>query len=100
MKPHADKRVVDISKIFLLNKKRTWRQVHTVTALRFPRKNPYLKIRPSLAIEYSILGKGRSAPSKDDVNPQRAPIAITYLAQGAPLNANTLGNVPPSGRVL
>ena len=68
--------------------------------LSFRRKNPYLKIRPSLAIEYSILGKGRSAPSKDDVNPQRAPIAITYLAQGAPLNANTLGNVPPSGRVL
>lgn len=70
------------------------------SSLSFPRKNPYLKIRPSLAIEYSILGKGRSAPSKDDVNPQRAPIAITYLAQGAPLNANTLGNVPPSGRVL
>ena len=60
----------------------------------------YLKITPSLAIEYSILGSGTSAPSKDDVSPHRAPIAITYLAQGAPLIANTLGNVPPSGSVL
>ena len=55
---------------------------------------------PSLAIEYSILGIGTRAPSRDDVSPQRAPIAITYLAQGAPLNLNTLGNVPPSGRSL
>ena len=62
--------------------------------------NSYLKMRPSLPKEYSILGKGTSDPSRDDVNPQRAPIAITYLAQGAPLKANTFGKVPPSGRVL
>ena len=49
-------------------------------------------------MEYSILGNGRSAPSKDDVNPHRAPTAITYLAQGAPLKANTLGKVPSTGR--
>ena len=60
----------------------------------------HLKMRPSLAMEYSILGNGRSAPSKDDVNPHRAPTAITYLAQGAPLKANTLGKVPSRGRSL
>ena len=62
--------------------------------------NSYLNMRPSLAMEYSILGNGRSAPSRDDVSAQRAPIAIIYLAQVAPLKANTLGNVPPSGRLL
>ena len=51
-------------------------------------------------MEYSILGKANSTPSRVDVNPERAPIAITYLAQGAPLKANTSGNVPSSGRVL
>ena len=61
---------------------------------------PHLKMSPSLPIEYSILGRGKSAPRRDDVRPQRAPMAMTYLAHGAPLNANTLGNVPPSGRVL
>ena len=67
----------------------------------FIHKNkPYLKMRPSLAIEYNILGKGRSAPSRDDVSPQRAPIAITYLAHVAPLKANTLGSVPSTGRAL
>ena len=60
----------------------------------------YLKMIPSLAMEYSILGSGTSAPSRDDVSPHRAPTAMMYLAQGAPLKANTFGNVPSSGSVL
>jgi len=52
---------------------------------------------PSLAIEYSILGSGTSAPRRDDVSPHRAPTAIIYLAQGAPLKSNTFGSVPFSG---
>ena len=51
-------------------------------------------------MEYSILGNGTSAPSRDDVSPHRAPMAITDLAQGEPLMANTFGSVPPTGRVL
>ena len=65
-----------------------------------PTKYSYLKMRPSFAMEYSILGNGTSAPSRDDVSPHRAPMAITYVAQCEPLLANTFGNVPPTGRVL
>ena len=65
-----------------------------------PKNKPYLKMRPSLAMEYNILGKGRSAPSRDDLSPQRPPIMITYLGHGAPFKTNALGNVPSSGRAL
>ena len=58
----------------------------------------YLKMMPSLAMEYNILGSGTSDPSKDEVSPHSAPISITYLAQGAPFIANTSDNV--TGRVL
>ena len=51
----------------------------------------YLKMRPSLAIAYSILGKGNKAPIKEALNPQRAPTAMIYLAHSAPLMANTSG---------
>lgn len=70
------------------------------TNLSSTKNKPYLKMRPSLAMEYNILGNGRSAPSRDDVSPQRPPIAITYLAHGAPFKANTLGNVASTGRAL
>ena len=55
---------------------------------------------PSLAMEYNILGSGTSAPISDDVSAHRAPTAMIYLAQGAPLMANTFGNGPSSGSVL
>lgn len=51
----------------------------------------YLKMRPSLAMAYSILGKGNRAPIKEALNPQRAPTAMIYLAHSAPLIANTSG---------
>lgn len=63
-------------------------------------EHSYLKMIPSLAMEYNILGSGTSAPSRDDVRPHRAPTAMMYLAQEAPLKANTFGNVPSSGSVL
>ena len=56
----------------------------------------YLKMTPSLAMEYSILGSGSRDPSIDDVIAHRAPIETTYLAQGAPFIANTSDNVTGS----
>ena len=52
---------------------------------------PYLKMRPSLAMAYSILGKGNKAPIKEALNPHRAPTAMMYLAHSAPRMANTSG---------
>ena len=51
----------------------------------------YLKMSPSLAMAYSILGKGNKDPIKEALNPQRAPTAIMYLAHGAPRVANASG---------
>ena len=52
----------------------------------------YLKISPSLAMAYSILGKGNKAPISEALNPQRAPTAMMYLAHAAPRIANTSGS--------
>ena len=61
-------------------------------ALRKQLVFPYLKMRPSLAIAYSILGKGNKAPINEALNPHRAPTAMMYLAHAAPRIANTSGS--------
>ena len=51
----------------------------------------YLKMRPSLAMAYSILGKGNKDPIREAHNPKMAPTSTMYLAHMAPRAANTSG---------